>query len=60
MVFVQLGARKVIDGWDQGLVGMCKGEKRKLVVPSELGYGDKGAAGVIPGEAATVTGSTSG
>ena len=49
----------MIDGWDQGLVGMCKGEKRKLVVPSELGYGDKGAAGVIPGEAnnAMVSGS---
>ncbi|XP_063801025.1 peptidyl-prolyl cis-trans isomerase FKBP2 [Pseudophryne corroboree] len=49
-----LGAGQVIKGWDQGLLGMCEGEKRKLVIPSELGYGDRGAHPKIPGGATLV------
>ena len=40
--------------WDQGLLGMCVGEKRKLVIPPELGYGDSGAGAKIPGGAVLV------
>ncbi|XP_038620603.1 peptidyl-prolyl cis-trans isomerase FKBP2 [Tachyglossus aculeatus] len=49
-----LGTGQVIKGWDQGLLGMCEGEKRKLVIPSELGYGDRGAPPKIPGGATLV------
>jgi len=47
----QVGAGQVIQGWDEGVNGMLPGEKRKLIIPAELGYGDAGAGGVIPGGA---------
>lgn len=50
----QLGAGQVIKGWDQGLTDMCVGEKRKLTIPPELGYGERGAGNVIPGGATLV------
>jgi len=50
----KLGAGQVIKGWDQGLNGMCIGEKRKLKIPSDLGYGDHGHPPKIPGGATLV------
>jgi len=44
----QIGVGQVVKGWDQGLLDMCVGEKRRLVVPPHLGYGDAGAGEVIP------------
>lgn len=44
----QLGAGRVIKGWDEGVVGMLIGEKRELRIAPEMGYGDRGAGNVIP------------
>lgn len=49
-----LGQGMVIAGWEEGIKGMKVGGKRKLVIPSKLGYGDKGAAGVIPPKATLI------
>ncbi|XP_004931279.2 peptidyl-prolyl cis-trans isomerase FKBP2 [Bombyx mori] len=50
----KLGSGQVIKGWDQGLLGMCEGEQRKLVIPPELAYGSAGAPPKIP-KSATLT-----
>ena len=46
-----VGSGQVIKGWDQGLLGMCVGEKRELILPPDFGYGDRGAGADIPGGA---------
>ena len=49
-----LGARHVIAGWDEGVQGMKVGGTRKLTIPPNLGYGARGAGGVIPPNATLV------
>jgi FKBP-type peptidyl-prolyl cis-trans isomerase len=49
-----VGRGEVIEGWEQGLVGMREGGRRMLVIPPSLGYGTRGAGGVIPPNATLV------
>jgi peptidylprolyl isomerase len=49
-----LGAHEVIAGWDEGVAGMKVGGERTLVIPPELGYGARGAGGVIPPNATLI------
>ncbi|MCW8919423.1 MAG: FKBP-type peptidyl-prolyl cis-trans isomerase [Gammaproteobacteria bacterium] len=50
----RLGAGQVIRGWDEGVQGMKVGGTRKLTIPSDLGYGARGAGGVIPPHATLI------
>ena len=49
-----IGTGRVIKGWDEGVATMKVGGKRTLLIPAALGYGDRGAGGVIPGGATLV------
>ena len=45
---------QVIVGWERGLIGMCRGERRRLVIPSDLAYGGSGHSPNVPSDAALV------
>lgn len=47
----KVGAGQVIRGWDESFLSMKVGERRKVIIPARLGYGDRGAGGIIPGGA---------
>ncbi|WP_416191675.1 FKBP-type peptidyl-prolyl cis-trans isomerase [Neisseria sp. CCUG12390] len=51
---ITLGVGQVIRGWDEGFGGMKEGGKRKLTIPADMGYGARGAGGVIPPNATLV------
>mmetsp|Transcript_15389 Transcript_15389/g.36902 ORF Transcript_15389/g.36902 Transcript_15389/m.36902 type:complete len:230 (-) Transcript_15389:82-771(-) len=44
----QVGAGSVIEGWEEGIVGLCKGAKANMVIPPSMAYGDEGAGDIIP------------
>lgn len=50
----KIGDGQVIKGWDQGLLSMCVGELRRIIIPPSLGYGSKGVAGRIPPNATII------